>query len=50
MLRIAHKHPQDFWNRYLLLREGLDLGLWISSLACHLVQIVVMPNLPVSIV
>ena len=39
MLRIAHKHPQDCWNRYLLLIEGLDLGLWISSLGYHLVLI-----------
>ena len=41
MLKIAHKHPQDCWNRYPLLREGLDLGQWISSLGCPLVQIVV---------
>ena len=50
MLKIAHKHPQDCWNRYPLLREGLDLGLWISSLGCHLVQMVVMPFSPVLIV
>ena len=42
MIRIAHKHPQVCWNRYLLLKEGLDLGRWISSLGCHLVQMVVM--------
>ena len=32
MLRIAHKHPQDYWNPYPLLIEGLDLGQWTSSL------------------
>ena len=32
MLKIAHRHPQDYWNPYLLLIEGLDLGLWILSL------------------
>ena len=26
VLRIAHKHPQVFWNHYPLLKEGLDLG------------------------
>ena len=26
MLKIAHKHPQAYWNRYLLLREGF--GSW----------------------
>ena len=50
VLRIAHKHPQDCWNRYLLLREGLDLGLWISSLGCYLVLMVVMPFSPVLII
>ena len=35
VLKIAHKHPQACWNSYPLLREGLDLGLWISSLGCH---------------
>ena len=34
MLKIAHKHPQAYWNYYPLLREGLDLGLWILSLGC----------------
>ena len=43
MLRIAHKHPQDFWNHYPLLKEGLDLGRWISSLGYHLVLMGVMP-------
>ena len=32
VLKISHKHPQAYWNRYPLLREGLDLGIWISSL------------------
>ena len=50
MLKIAHKHPQDCWNHYSLLREALDLGLWISSLGCHLVQMVVMLFSPVFIV
>ena len=50
MLRIAHKHPQDCWNNYPLLIEGLDLGLWISSLGYHLVLMVVMPFLPVLII
>ena len=50
VLRIAHKHPEDFWNRYLLQREGLDLGLWISSLGYPLVLMVVMPFLPVLII
>ena len=26
MLRIAPRHPQDYWNPYLLLIEGLDHG------------------------
>ena len=50
MLKIAHKHPQDCWNRYPLLREGLGLDVWISSLGCHLVQVVVMPFSPVLII
>ena len=50
VLRIAHKHPQNCWNRYPLLIEGLDLGLWISSLGYPLVLMVVMPFLPVLIV
>ena len=32
MLKIAHKHPQAYWNLYPLLTEGLDLGLWTLSL------------------
>ena len=40
MLKIAHKHPQVYWNHYPLLTEGLDLGLWILSLGCLLVRIV----------
>ena len=50
MLRIAHKHPQDFWNRYLLQQEGLDLGLWILLLGYPLVLMVVMPFIPLLIV
>ena len=50
MLKIAHKYPQAYWNPYPLLREGLDLGLWISSLGCPLVQMVAMPFSPVLIV
>ena len=38
MPKIEHKHPQDFWNHYSLLREGLDLGQWILSLGCYLVH------------
>ena len=34
MLKIVHKHPQACCNCYPLLREGLDLGLWILSLGC----------------
>ena len=43
VIKIAHKHPQAYWNRYPLLTKGLDLGLWILSLGCHLVQMVAMP-------
>ena len=43
MLKIAYKHPQAYWNLYLLLIEDLDLGLWILSLGCLLVQMVAMP-------
>ena len=50
MLKIAHKHPQDCWNCNLLLIEGLELGLWISSLGCHLALMVEMPFSPVLIV
>ena len=50
MLKIEHKHSQAYWNPYLLLREGLDLGLWISSLGCPLVQMVAIPFSPVLIV
>ena len=50
VLKIAYKHPKIFWNRYPLLKEGLVLGLWISSLGYHLVLMVVMPFLPVLIV
>ena len=50
VLKIAHKHPQAYWNLYPLLTEGLDLGLWILSLGCLLVQMVAMPFSPVLIV
>ena len=50
LLKIAHKHPQTCWNPYPLLKEGLDLGLWISSLGCPLVKMVAMPFSPVLIV
>ena len=49
MLKIAHKHPQAYWNHYLFLIEGLDFGLWILSLGYHLVQMAVMPFSPVLI-
>ena len=32
VLKIAHKYPQVYWNPYLLLIEGLDLGQWTLSL------------------
>ena len=41
MLRIAHKHPQGYWNLYPLLIEGLDHGQWTLSLGSLLVQMVV---------
>ena len=50
VLKIAHKHPQYYWNPYPLLREGLDLGQWISPLGCPLVPMVAMPFSPVLIV
>ena len=50
VLKIAHKPSQAYWNRYQLLREGLDLGLWISSQGCPLVQVVAMTFSPVLIV
>ena len=50
MLKIAHKHPQAYWNLYPLLTEILDLGLWILSLGCHLLPVVAMPFPPVLIV
>ena len=43
MLKIAHKHPQVYWNPYPLLIEGLDHGQWTLSLGSLLVQMVVMP-------
>ena len=50
MLKIAPKHPQAYWNRYPLLKEGLDLVLWILSLGCQLVQMIAMPYSPVLII
>ena len=50
MLRIAHKHPQDYWNPYPLLIDGLGLSQWISSLGYLFVQIFVMPFSPVLII
>ena len=50
MLKIAHKHPQAYCNLYPLLKEGLDLGLWILSLGCLLVHMDAMPFSPVLIV
>ena len=43
MLRIAPKHPQDYYNPYPLLIIDLDLGQWTSSLDYLFVQIVIMP-------
>ena len=42
MLKIAHKHPQDYWNPYPLLIDDLDLGQWTSSLGYLFVKMVVM--------
>ena len=50
MVKIAYNYPQDYWNPYLLLIEGLDLGQWTSSLCYLFVQMVVMPFSPVLIV
>ena len=50
MLKIAYIHPQVSWNLYPLLSEGLDLGLWTSSLGFLLAQMVAMPFSPVLIV
>ena len=50
VLKIAHKHPQAYWNPYPLLTEGLDLGLWALSLGCLLVQMVAMLFSPVLII
>ena len=50
MLKIAHKQPQVYCNLDPLLNEGLDLGLWTLSLGYLLVQMVVMPFLPVLII
>ena len=50
MLKIAHKHPQVYWNLYPLLNKGLDLGQWTLSLVYLFVQMVVMPFSPVLII
>ena len=50
MLKIAYKHPQVYWNLYLLLSKGLDLGQWTSSLGYLFVERVVMPFSPVLII
>ena len=50
MLKIAYKHPQVYWNLYLLLNKGLDLGLWTLSLGYLFVKMVVMTFSPVLIV
>ena len=50
VLRIAHKHPQVYWNPYLLLIEGLDPSQWNLSLGYIYGQMVVMPFSPVLIV
>ena len=50
MLKIAHKHPQAYCNPYLLMIEGLDIGLRILSLGSFLVQIVTMLFSPVLII
>ena len=42
MLKILHKHPQVYWNLYILLVEGLDHDQWTLSLGSLLVQMVVM--------
>ena len=46
----ALRHPQDYWNPYLLLIDGLDHGQWTLSLSYLYVPIVAMPFLPVWIV
>ena len=43
MLKIAHKHPQVYWNPYPLLIESLAHVQWILSLGSLLVRMVVMP-------
>ena len=40
ILRIAHRHPQVYWNPYPLLIVGLDYGQWTLSLGSLLIQIV----------
>ena len=38
VLKLAHKHPQIYWNPYPLLIEGLDLGQWTLLLGYLYVQ------------
>ena len=41
ILKIAHRHPQVYWNPYPLLTEGLDLGQWTLLQGYLYVQMVV---------
>ena len=41
VLRIALRHPQVYWNPYLLLIEGLDHSQWTLLLGYFYVQMVV---------
>ena len=50
MLKIAHRHPQVYWNPYPLLIGGLDHGQWTLSPGYLYVQMVVTPFSPVLIV
>ena len=47
MLRTALRHPQDYWNPYPLLIEGLAHGQWTLSLGYLYVPMVAMPFSPV---
>ena len=50
MLKIAHKHPQVYWNPYLLPTDGLYLGQWTLLLGYLYVQMVITLFSPVLIV
>ena len=50
MLKIALKHPQDYWKSKPLLIKALDLGQWTLSLVYLFVQMVVMLFSPVLII